>query len=127
MDELSSAMSDCNHLMKIEMKAGFPLMPMAGGNELCTLFRTKFVLYEYLAMPFGFTNASATFQRQINHIVQYLLGMEQGIKSTVTANGDGGMVVMAYLDDILIAMNGSMETHHWQVSKVFQMLMEYYM
>jgi len=34
------------------------------------------------------------------------------------------MVVVAYIDDILIATKGSLEKHHKQVSKVFQLLMD---
>jgi hypothetical protein len=34
------------------------------------------------------------------------------------------MVVLAYIDDILIATKGSLEKHHKQVSKVFQLLMD---
>jgi len=34
------------------------------------------------------------------------------------------MVVVAYIDDLLIATKGSLEKHHRQVSKVFQLLMD---
>jgi hypothetical protein len=38
------------------------------------------------------------------------------------------MVLVAYIDDILIATKGSLETHHIeQVSKVFQLLMDNHM
>jgi hypothetical protein len=34
------------------------------------------------------------------------------------------MVVVAYIDDILIPTKGSLQKHHRQVTKVFQLLME---
>jgi len=37
------------------------------------------------------------------------------------------MVVVAYVDNILIATKGSLEKHHKQVSKVFQLLMDNHM
>jgi hypothetical protein len=37
------------------------------------------------------------------------------------------MVVVAYIDDILISTKGSLQKHHKQVSKVFQLLMDNHM
>jgi hypothetical protein len=37
------------------------------------------------------------------------------------------MVVVTYIDDILLATKGSLEKHHRQVSKVFQLLIDNYM
>jgi hypothetical protein len=127
MDELSRKMRDCDFITKIDMKAGFHLMRMAMGHEKFTAFRTKFGLYEYMVMPFGLTNALATFQREMNPILRCLLGMELVLDSKVAIDKDGGMVVMVYIDDILIATKGSLEKHHQQVSKVFQLLMDNHM
>jgi len=56
-----------------------------------------------MVMPFVLTNAPATFQREINCILRPLLGRELVIDTKVAIDDDGGMVVVAYIDDILIA------------------------
>jgi hypothetical protein len=53
--------------------------------------------------------------------------MELVLDSKVAIDEDGGMVVVVYVDDILIATKGSLEKHHRQVSKVFQLLMDNHM
>jgi len=75
-------------------------------------------------MPFGLCNALATFQREINRILRPLLELELVIKTDIHIDDDNGMVVVAYIDDILIATKGSLDKHHKQVSKVFQLLMD---
>jgi len=44
--------------------------------------------------------------------------MKSVIDKKLAINDDGGMVVVAYIDDILIATKRSLEKHHGQVSKV---------
>jgi hypothetical protein len=78
-------------------------------------------------MPIGLTNARATLQREMNQILRPLLGMEFVLNSKVAINDNGGMVVVVYIDDILIATKGSLDKHHRQVSKVFQLLMDNHM
>lgn len=75
-------------------------------------------------MPFGLCNAPATFQRVINRILWPLLGLELVIKMDVHVDEDEGMLVGAYIDDILITTTRSLEKHHRQVSKMFQLLMD---
>jgi hypothetical protein len=127
MDELSRRMRDCDFITKIDMKTGFHLMRMAMGHDKFMAFRTRFGLNKYMVMPFGLTNAPATFQREMNRILRPLLGMEFVLDSTVAIDEDGGMVVVVYIDDILIATKGSLEKHHQQVSKVFQLLLDNHM
>jgi len=109
------------------MKSGFHLVRMALGHEKYTASRTKFGLYEYLVLPFGLCNAPATFQREINRILRPLLGLELVIKTDVHIDEDEGVIVLAYIDDILIATKGSLDKHHKQVSKGFQLLMDNHM
>jgi len=124
MEELSARVRGATHITQIDLKSGFHLIRMALGHEKFTAFLTKFGLCEYMVMPFGLCNALATFQREINKILRPLLGLELVIRTDVHVDEDEGMVVVAYIDDILIATKGSLEKHHKQVSKVFQLLMD---
>ena len=75
-------------------------------------------------MHLGLTNDPARFQQEMNRISRPLLGLELVLYSKEELDKDGGMVVVVYIDDILIATNGSLQKHHQQVSKVFQLLMD---
>jgi len=124
MDELSRKIRGATFITKIDMRAGFNLIRMSLGHEKFMAFRTLFGLHEYMVMPFGLTNAPATFQQEINRILRPLLGMELVINTREEIDKDGGMVVVAFIDDIPIATKGSIDKHHIQVRKVFQLLMD---
>jgi len=83
------------------MKAGSYLIRMALGHENFTAFRTRFGLYEYMVMHFGHKNAPATFQCEINRIIRPLVGFELVINTKEEIDKDGGMVVVAFTNDIL--------------------------
>jgi hypothetical protein len=83
MEELSARVKGATHITKVDLKSGFYLMRMALGLEKYMAFRSKFGLYGYLVMPFGLYNAPATFQREINRILQPLLKMELIIKTEI--------------------------------------------
>jgi hypothetical protein len=127
MEELSAQVKGATYITKVDLKLGFYLIRMALGHEKYSAFLTKFSLYEYMVMPFGLSIAPGRFQREINRIVRPLLGLELVIKSDVHVDEDEGIVVVAYIDNILIATKGSLEKHHKAVSKVFQLLMDNHM
>lgn len=66
-------------------------------------------------MPFGLCHAPDTFQWEINQILPPRLGLEVVIRTDIHINEDDGMVVVAYVDSILIATKGSLETHRNEV------------
>lgn len=96
-------------ITQIDPNACFHIIRMALGHAKYTTFRTEFGLYQEMVMPFGLTNAPATFQREINRILRPLLGIEIVINTKVDIDENGGLVVVAYIDDILIATTGSIE------------------
>jgi len=124
MEELQSRLTGETHITKVNLKSGFYLIRLALGHEKVMAFRTKFDLYEYMVMPFGLCNAPATFQREINRIRRPLRGIELAINTQTHVDEDDGMVVVAYIDDRSIATKGSLDKHHKQVSRVFQLLMD---
>jgi hypothetical protein len=124
MQELQDRLNGADFIKKFNLKSGFHFIGMLLGHEKYTAFRTKFGLFEYTVMPFGLTNAPATFQREINRILGPVLGIELVIKTDKHIDEDEGMVVVAYIDDIIIATKGSLEKHRRQFSKVFDLLLE---
>lgn len=73
-----------------------------------TAFRTRFGLFEWLVTPFGMANSPSTFQRYINWVLRKFLDD----------------FASAYLDDVLIYTNGSLQEHRAHVNKVLDALRE---
>jgi hypothetical protein len=71
---------------KLDMRGAYNLIRIAKGEEWKTAFRTRYGHFEYKVMPFGLSNAPATFQAFVNDVLREYL--------------DDFVVV--YLDDILI-------------------------
>ena len=73
-----------------------------------TAFCTRFGSYEWLVTPFGLANAPSTFQRYINWALREFLDD----------------FASAYLDDVLIFTEGSLQKHHEHVRQVIKRLQE---
>ena len=74
---------------KLDLRKGFNLVRMQLGDEEKVAFITCQGLYKPLVMQFGLCNAPPTFQQMIDNVLAKELEMGR---------------VLAYMDDILIAM-----------------------
>jgi Reverse transcriptase (RNA-dependent DNA polymerase)/RNase H-like domain found in reverse transcriptase/Integrase zinc binding domain/Chromo (CHRromatin Organisation MOdifier) domain len=71
---------------KLDLKDAYHRLRIREGDEWKTAFRTRYGHFEYCVMPFGLSNAPATFQAYINHALRGLVDV----------------TCVVYLDDILI-------------------------
>ena len=71
---------------KLDLKDAYYRLRIREGDEWKTAFRTRYGHFEYYVMPFGLSNAPATFQAYINHALVGLINV----------------TCVVYLDDILI-------------------------
>ena len=90
---------------KIDLKHAYHLVCIAEGDKPKTAFWTQYGSYEWRVMPFGLSNAPASFQRFINEVLGELMDV----------------CTVGYLDDILI-YSDSLENHRDQVQEVLQCL-----
>ncbi|KAF7174555.1 hypothetical protein CNMCM6106_009110 [Aspergillus hiratsukae] len=93
---------------KLDVSAAFHKIRIKEGDEWKTAFRTRFGSFEWLVTPFGLTGAPATFQRYINSVLREFLDV----------------CVSAYIDDVIIFTNGSLQEHRSQVMQVLKKLEE---
>ena len=93
---------------KLDLKDAYHRIRIKKGDEWKTAFRTRYGHFEYMVMPFGLSNAPATFQAYIS---QALVGLVDTI-------------CVIYLDDILI-YSADTKTHHADVAAVLDRLRAY--
>jgi len=91
---------------KLDVVAAFHKIRIAKGQEWMTAFRTRYGLFEWMVTPFGLANAPSTFQRYINWALRDYLDE----------------FCSAYVDDILIYTDGSLDKHRGHVRKVLRRL-----
>lgn len=103
--ELRDRLSHAQVFTALDLRGAYNLIRMKKGEEWKTAFRTRYGHYEYCVMPFGLTNAPATCQALINNVLRAHLDK----------------FVIAYLDDILIYSNDTME-HIGHVRTVLECL-----
>ena len=97
----------CKYFIRLDLRACFNQIHIKEGDEWKTTFRTCYDLFEFLVMPFGFTNALATTQSFINDtLCEYL-----------------NIFCICYIDDIFI-YSRTLKEHKEQVHMVLQKLKE---
>ena len=91
--------------IKLDLKDAYYRLRIWEGDEWKTAFRTRYGHFEYYVMPFGLSNAPATFQAYINHALVGLVDV----------------TCVVYLDDILIYSENP-EDHTKAVREVLERL-----
>jgi len=105
--ELLDRVKSIKVFTKVDLKSAYNLFRIKESEEYKTAFRTRYVHFEFLVMPFGLKNAPSTFQHFINDVLSEYLDD----------------FVISYIDDILIYSN-TIEEHHIHVKKVLKKLLE---
>ena len=109
-DESLSRIGNAKIFTSIDLAWAFWLTPLKKRDRRKTAFACELGLFEWRRMPFGLCNASATFQRSITRALQKIQQRH-------------GSVVMAYIDDIVIATE-TIEDHIMRIKEVFECLRE---
>ena len=92
---------------KIDLRSGYHKLRVQEGDVPKTAFRTRCRPYEFLVMPFLFTNAPAAFMDLMNRVLQPYLDR----------------FVIVFIDDILV-YSASSEEHSEHLRIVLQTLRE---
>ena len=93
---------------KIDLRSGYHQLRVQEGDVPKTEFRTHYRHYEFLVMPFGFTNAPTALMDLMNRVFQPYLDR----------------FVIVFIDDILV-YSGSPEEHLEHLRIVLQTLREW--
>eukprot|EP01117_Protostelium_nocturnum_P013214 TRINITY_DN4915_c0_g1_i4.p1 TRINITY_DN4915_c0_g1~~TRINITY_DN4915_c0_g1_i4.p1 ORF type:complete len:1172 (+),score=124.10 TRINITY_DN4915_c0_g1_i4:812-4327(+) len=101
-DETLESLSSAVYLSSMDMIAGYWQMEIEEEDKHKTAFITREGLYEWNVMPMGLTNAPASFQRMMNHMI----------------NGISFEWAMVYLDDLII-YSKSWEEHLTHLEEIF--------
>ena len=105
--ETLDRLSHARIFTKLDLKGAYNLLRIKEGDEWKTAFRTRYGHFETLVMPFGLSNAPASFQAIMNNLFRDILDV----------------YVLCYLDDILVFSEHE-EDHPGHVNEVLRRLQE---
>src|SRR4051812_45240235 len=93
---------------KLDLKMGYHQIRIREEDIPNTAFSTRYGLYEFTVMTFGFSNAPPTFMRAMNYLFQECLDV----------------FVLLYIEDILVYSKSDVE-HEGHLRLVLQKLREH--
>ncbi|GBG71513.1 hypothetical protein CBR_g8930 [Chara braunii] len=106
-DDLLDRVQGCKYFSKIDLKSGYHQIEVHPDDQYKTAFRTRYGHYEFIVMPFGLSNAPATFQHCMNDLFRPWLYK----------------FVVVYLDDILV-FSRTLQEHQGHLRQVLEKLRE---
>ena len=104
-DEILDQLSTAKYFSVIDLRSGYHQMRIAEEDVPMTAFSSKFGHFEFTVVPFGLTNAPASFMSMMDKVLADYTGK----------------FVMAYLDDILV-YSESWDAHIEHLQKVLNKL-----
>ena len=103
-DEMLDSIAFATYFTKLDLTQGFHQIRIHPESIYKTAFQTKFGSFQFRVMPFGLSNAPATFQRTMNNLFD-----------------DIRAYVGAYMDDIIV-FSKTLEEHVLHVTEVLSRL-----
>ena len=87
-EDLIDSVGVAKWVTTIDLLKGYYQIPLSDEARVISAFITPFGLYQYTVMPFGLSNAPATFQRAINYVIQDLEGTAAYLDDLVVTSDD---------------------------------------